>query len=176
MEKDNIYQAYSMELVKNVPEDQFKYLIKLFMNKASVNMGCDFNDKSLNGSIEIVSHYFSYIPIHYVASAFIRGSLGDYGAGRLVPRTVKAWHNEMSQEYNRDQAAKLQKDKLNDVSIAMDLHKSPVGTAIMKKIDWYRKGSLDMRDWDKVPLKDLADKIKQGIYVTPEMFGIKSKV
>jgi hypothetical protein len=174
MKNDSNYQIYATDIVRNVPSENLKYLIKLFMDKASINMGSDYNEKSLSGSIEIITQYFSYIPICYVASGFIRGSLGDYGPGRLVPRTIKGWMVETSTEYNRDQAKKLQQDKLNDVSIAMDLHNWPVGSAIQKKIDWYRKGLLKIEDWDKVPLKELAERIKNKLESYPEVFGIKS--
>jgi len=173
MQNDNTYQAYSMELVKDVPGESLNYLVKIFMDKAAMNMGSDYKDNTLRGSVEIIKTYFSYIPIHYIASGFIKGSLGDYDSGRLTPRTVKNWMGHISLEYNRDNVKDIQKQKLNDVSIVMNLHKYPIGSAICKKIEWQKKGILDINDWDKVPLKELAEMIGAGHIPTLEKFGIE---
>jgi hypothetical protein len=175
--EDNKFQAYASELVNNVPLENMEYLIALFMKEAAINMGSDVNDSVIERTVYHVKKDYGWIPVNYVASAFVRGSLGKIGdgKGRLIPKTILAWLSDSSQEYNRVLSALREKEKLNDVSIAMDLHKTPVGTAIMKKLDWYKKGALKIQDWDKIPLSELANKIKQGVFVTPEMFGIKSK-
>lgn len=155
---------YANELVRNVPGEYLQHLITLFMKEASVNMGCDVNELTLERVIFYVKKDFGYIPINFIASAFIKGSLGRLGdgKGRLIPKTIHSWIGEISLEYNRMVANKLQQEKLNDVSIAMDLHKYPTGKAINKKIDWYNKRMLKISDWDKVPLKDLAELIGKG--------------
>jgi hypothetical protein len=140
-------------------------------------MGVESDNQTIERVIYYVRKDFSYIPVNYIASGFISGSLGKIGdgKGRLVPKTILAWLGYSSMEYNRMLASIRERNKLNDVSIAMDLHNYPVGSAIVKKIEWYRKGVLRIEDWDNVPLKAMAEKIKAGIHVTPELFGIKSK-
>lgn len=174
IDKDNKFQSYANTLVNEVPYEDMEYLIALFMKEAAINMGSDVNDAIIERTVYHVKKDYAYIPVNYVASAFVRGSLGKVGdgKGRLIPKTILTWLSDSSQEYNRVMAAIREKEKLNDVSIAMDLHKSPVGTAIGKKIDWYRKGIMRIQDWNKVPLKELAEKIKAGHHVTPEMFGL----
>lgn len=174
MENDSKYQMYARDLLRNVPNEYVSYLIALFMQEAAVNMGSEVDNKTLERVIYYIQRDYSYIPVSFIASAFIRGSLGKIGdgKGRLVPKTIIAWIGESSMDYNRMLSSEREKAKLNDVSIAMDLHKYPVGSAICKKIEWYKNGSLKIDDWDKVPLKDIAEKIKQGHHVTPQMFGI----
>ena len=177
MENDSKYQMYANDLVRNVPGEYLQHLITLFMKEASVNMGCDVNEVTLERVIFYVKKDFGYIPINYIASAFIKGSLGRLGdgKGRLIPKTIHSWIGEVSLDYNRMLATQLQKDKMNDVYIAMDLHNYPVGKAINKKIDWYRKGILDMKDWDKVPLKEVAERIGKGQEPRLDNFGITPK-
>jgi hypothetical protein len=177
MENDSKYQMYANDLVRNVPGEYLQHLISLFMKEASVNMGCDVNEITLERVIFYVKKDFGYIPINYIASAFIKGSLGRLGdgKGRLIPKTIHNWIGEISLEYNRMVSNKIQRDKLNDVSIAMDLHKFPAGKAINKKIDWYRKGLLDVEDWDKVPLKEMAEMIGNGHDPKLTDFGIENK-
>jgi hypothetical protein len=53
-----------------------------------------------------------------------------------------------------------------------DLYNYPLGAAINKKIDWLRTGALNIDDWEKVALKDVAKMIGQGHQPTLEKFGI----
>ena len=165
MENDSTYQSYAKDLVNNVNNESLKYLIKLFMNRAAINMSADFTDKTLDGSVYIVLKYFSHIPMYYIASGFVKGSLGDYGPGRLNPRSIKHWLGEISLEYNRYLANKMQDNKTNDVSIAYDLHKYPVGQAIIKKIEWYQDGKINGDDWDNINLQALTDAIAKGAVI-----------
>jgi hypothetical protein len=173
--EDNKFQAYANTLVREVPTEDVAYLVALFMKEASINMGVDSDSQTLERVIYYVKKEYSYIPINFIASAFVKGSLGKIGdgRGRLVPKTIHTWLGDASLDYNRMIASLKEKQKLNDVSIAMNLQKYPAGSAIVKKIEWYRKGILNLDDWDKIPLKELAEKINAGIFVTPELFGLK---
>lgn len=175
-ENNETYQNHKVTLVKDViPKDDLKKLINIFMTDAGINMGNDFTDNTLERVIEIVDNNFRFLPICYVAGAFRKGSLGNYGAGRLVPRTINAWLNEITLDYNRDQEhERLTTDDNTDHF--SDLVKYPLGQAICKKIDWYKSGAMNSDDWDKIPLKELAEMIGQGQMIQLETFGIKNKL
>lgn len=175
--EDNKFQSYATTMVREVPESELKYLVVLFMKEACINMGCDVTEETIDRVIYFVKAEYSYIPVNYIASALISGSLGKIGdgKGRLVPKTILAWLAYSTQEYNRHLASITERNKLNDVSIAMNLHKYPAGMAIDKKIDWYKKGLLRIEDWDKVPLMDLAERIKNKLETYPAIYGITYK-
>ena len=167
--KDELYQVHSMALVKDVfPREDLKGLINIFMIDSGINMGSEFTTKSLDRVIFIVEEKYKYLPIYIVASGFTKGSMGQYGPGRLVPRVIGEWMNQISQEYNREQAHEVIRS--DDYTNSADLNKCPLGSAIIKKLDWFHNGTLPMSCWDRVPLKELADKIKAGEYVTASMF------
>jgi len=169
------YDLHATELVKDVlPENDLKELVNEFMIDAGINMGSDFTDATLERAIHIIENNFRFLPVCYVASAFKKGSLGNYGTGRLVPRTIYYWLNEMTLEYNRDQAKEKLRANENDTAIAYDLVNYPIGSAIAKKIDWYNKGLLKTEDWDKIPLKELAEREAKKLESYPEIFGIKT--
>jgi ABC-type transport system substrate-binding protein len=160
MKDDSNYQTFSMYQVKDVPNENLEYLLRLFLNKASVNMGTtDLNEKKMIGCIEIIKTYYPYIPICYIASGIVKGSLGHFGAGYLVPRTVYGWMNEISKEYNQDQAKQSLKQSGIGAVLAADLDKFPAGKAICQKIDWYRTGKLKAEQWEQVSLHQLVDDI-----------------
>jgi len=176
MENDSKFQAYANEIVREVPQEDIIYLITLFVKEAAINMGSDVDKETLDRIIFYIKRDYSYIPINYVASAFLKGSLGQIGdgKGRLIPKTIHGWLGDISLEYNRMVAAKKQKERESDVSIAMNLHRYPMGKAIRKKIDWLKAGSITIDEWDKVPLKELAKMIGEGHHPTLEHFGIKN--
>ena len=175
IEDDSLFQRYSNNLISSVPIDDLKTLLSLFFKKAGINMGketYDVSEDAIESIIEFMLKDFSSVPVLYVASAFMRGSLGQFGPGRLVPTTVYKWMREITLEFDKKQ----RHDKLGtpDYSNSEDLHKYPCGKAINKKIDWLYTGRITLQDWDHLPLKEMADRIGQGLDVVPELWGIKS--
>ena len=179
MEKDEKYQAYANDFIRNVPGEVLKHLINLFMFEAAINMGSEVDEKTLERTIYYIQKDYGYIPVSYVASAFIQGSLGRLpyvvGMTKLVPKTVHYWLGELSLEYNRAMAKEKQKARESDVAIAYDLHKYPSGKAINTKIDWHKKKLITIDEWDNISLKELAGMIGHGHQPIPADFGIKSK-
>jgi len=179
IEDDGIFRRYSNVQLKDVPSDNVRYLLKLFFTKASINMGkdtCDIPEQSIDAIMEFITKDFKYIPMLYIGSAIIRGSLGKYDVkGRLVPRTIYLWLNEASNEYNRTLEREKYKNYNETKNITFDLHKYPVGSAIIKKIDWIKNGTITMDDWDRIPLKELAERIGMGMMPVPELWGVTSK-
>jgi len=173
MENDEKFQTYANELIRNVPMEVVNYLVSMFMREASINMGTDVNKDMTERTIYYIKKDFSYLPVNFVASAFVRGSLGSYGPGRLVPRTILGWLNDSAQEYNRF-ITKEKNEEIEAGYIHADLHKYPLGQAICKKMDWLVSGRISGDDWDKIPLKELSERINQGLESYPEVFGIKS--
>jgi hypothetical protein len=172
---NELYQKNSTTLVKDVfPVSDLKEMINIFMTDASINMGSDFSENTLERIIEIIQFSFKFLPIYYIAGAFKKGSLGDYGSGRLVPRTVYGWLNSITAEYNRDEDHKR---NISDINIPhfSDLEKYPLGKAINKKSDWLKNGVITEEEWDRIPLKEVAEKIGQGLECVPEIWNIKSK-
>ena len=171
-----IYDKHAMTLVKDVlPKEDLKALVNTFLCDAGINMGNDFTDSTLERTIEIVETNFRFLPVCYIASAFKKGSLGHYGTGRLVPRVIYSWLNEISLEYNRDQDHKKHEAN-SDLIHFSDLDRYPLGKAINKKIDWLKSEAITSEEWDTISLKELAELIGRGSYPTPENFGITPKI
>jgi hypothetical protein len=174
MKENLIYNLHATRLVKGIPVEDLNLLINLFMQDAGVTMGNDFNDKTLDMVITIIKNEFSFLPVFYIAAAFKKGAMGKYGPGRLVPRTIGIWIESEAMEYNKYLAHKEQKEKEFTPDNSFDLNKYPVGSAIAKKIDWYNRGIISSDDWDKVALKEMAERINQGLECVPEVFGLQN--
>lgn len=172
---DETYQLHANTLVRNVhPEKDINYLVNLFMRDASINMGNDFSDETLDRVIYITKKQFGFMPVCYVASAFAQGSLGKFGAGRLIPRTVLGWLTESFNEYEK----KLNHEKYSkqpDGSDPLDVTKLPAGKATLKKADWLYLGIINEDEYDRIPLMEVAERIGKGMDVVPELWGIKSR-
>jgi hypothetical protein len=163
---DETYQTYATDQIKTVPLEYTQYLVNLFMKEAAVNMGGAVDEPTLERSIYHIRNDFGYLPVCYVYSAFIRGSLGQFGAGRLVPRTIHNWLFEVSAEFNRATTKEEQKNFGVVPQVSFDLHKYPVGRAIMKKIEWYEAGLLPGNEWDRIDLRELSEAIGRHEHVT----------
>ena len=174
-EDNDTYQRCSLKTIKDVSYDDLRTMTELFLRKASDNMGSAFNDNTIESVIDFVKTQFHFLPVYALASCIVKGSLGHYGAGRLVPRTIFGWVNESAQDFNRKIEHDFQMDQLKERPISFDLHRYPVGKAINKKIDWLTSGAIDESDWDKIPMKEVAERIRDGLPCVPELFGVETK-
>ena len=159
IEKCSDYQVYSKYGVAEIPKDIFCKIINLVLIEASRNMGSEFNDKMLDAIIETIEENNHKLPLCYIASAIYKGSMGLYGPGRLMPRTILQWLRETSQEYYKERDHKEIEERLKNTGVPVDLKKYPMGTALNLKIDWLTSGAINGDDWDTIDLKELAEMI-----------------
>jgi hypothetical protein len=166
------FEMYATEVVRNVPMEYLSDIIELTMKKCSLNMGTNYTDEILQRIVELIKEEFSYMTVNIVVSSLLRGSMGQYGAGRLIPKTISQWLRETSQEYQKNKEHKELEERLNSNSVPVDLRKYPMGTALNIKIDWLTSGYITLDEWDKIPLKELAEMIGNAHQPTLEHFGI----
>lgn len=173
---DEKYQTYASCVASNVPRDHLMHIVNVMVEDAALNMGSRYDQKAVDRIIEFVEGPdYKDLPLAVVASAFARGSLGKFGPGRLVPKTVHDWLDISAEEHRRYREHKQREDRMKENHVAFDLKKYPVGAAIIKKMDWLKSGAIHINDWDGIPLKELAERISQGVDSAPELWGIKTK-
>lgn len=171
---ETLFETYSNTVCREIPPSNLKQFILTFLYEASQDMGQEF-DKEITPDrvFYLLTTHYQHLPLLLVSSAFKRGALGQYGAGRLVPRTIFGWLGEMNQYFmttrEKKEEAEVKQYKFDG------LEKYPLGKAICKKIDWLESGIITSDEWDKIPLKELSERIKQGLECYPELFGIKKK-
>jgi hypothetical protein len=177
IEENAEYQRYSLKIVKDVPHNDMMILLTLFLNKAANNTGkenYDSPDETKESVLEFLYAKFSFLPVHSVGSAIIKGSLGQYGPGRLIPRVIYGWMVEASNEYQK----RLNHEKYSkqtETTNRLDVLKYPAGRAIIKKADWLYLGIINSDEYDRIPLMEVAERIGKGMDVVPELWGIKSR-
>ena len=175
IEDNKTYQDNYLKLIKDISSEDMTLLLKLFLDKAAVNMGkeCyDAPDATKESILEFIYKEFRWLPVYSMGSAIIRGSLDDKSPARLIPRTVRKWLNDASIDFRRETDHDRLEELYREKPITFDLHKYPVGKAICQKIDWYKSGVLRIEDWDRIPLQRLAEIIGQGHQPSLEMFNL----
>ena len=168
MKFDSTYQAYSNYPAKEVPDEDLKHLVYVFVAEAALNMGSNVEKANVDRIIEIIKDYYGLLPVYVICSAFIKGSMGYLGEGRLIPKNVNAWLREIRIEHERQLEHKKIEEELTPKGVPVDLKKYPMGKAINKKIEWVRFGLMTIDQWDHIPLKELAEAIGRGDNVTTE--------
>jgi hypothetical protein len=168
--KDDIYRTYATTRITDVPVENVKYLVNMFLMDAAKDMGSELKKETLDRVIELIRNDFHFLPVCFVASAITKGSVGDYGAGRLIPRTVYGWLREMALEYNRQEKHEEIVARMKTDGAPMDLHRYPMGKALNQKIDWLLSGAITSEEWDRIELKQVAERIHAGLDVIPEYF------
>ena len=166
------FELYATELVRNVPFENLKEILELTMKKCSLNMGSNYTDDILQRVVELIKDDYSYMTINIVVSALFRGSMGHFGAGRLIPKTIAQWLREVSQEYQKEKDHQEIEERFKNTGVPVDLRKYPMGTALNLKIDWLTSGAITSDEWDEIPLKQLAGIIGAGQQPDLKNFGI----
>ena len=172
--ESELYNTYANDACKDIPVDYLKQLLNLMIYEAAQDMGTTYDKDSLLDRVNyIIDTHYNHLPLSLVASAFKRGSLGQYGPGRLVPRTIYGWMAEMNQYLMTKHEVR---DSSQDRKHKYDgLEKYPLGKAICKKIDWLTSGAITMEQWDKIPLKAVAEMIGNKEMPTLAKFGINNE-
>jgi len=166
------YQTYSMYKIRDIPREPLCEIINVVLIEASRNMGNEFNDKMLDAIISTIEENNYQLPLSYIVSAIYKGSMGLLGPGRLIPRTILTWIREVSAEYFKEIEHKEVQERLKITGTPVDLKRYPMGTALNLKIDWLSSGAIISEEWDKIPLKELADIIGQKKIPQLSDFGI----
>jgi hypothetical protein len=161
-----LYETYAGYPCSEVPREYLENFITGFLYDASKDMGVTFEKSIVERVVEIISQHYAHLPLALVSSACKKGALGQYGAGRLVPRTVYGWMAEMSQYYLTIMDKKDRDFKNEERFKGLDRY--PLGKAICWKIDHVKE-----EDWERVPVKTVAEIIGRGSIPTLENFGIK---
>jgi hypothetical protein len=161
---ENNYETYANTTCKDIPIEYLKQFILTFLYDASQDMGQVF-DKDITPErvYNMISTHYHHLPLCLVASGFKRGALGQYGPGKLVPRTIFGWLSEINQYYCTVHEKKDEEDYNHHKFDGLE--KYPMGKSIIKKIDWYEAGLLTDENWGKVSLKELAKAIGEGRFI-----------
>ena len=164
-------EIYANTFCKDIPIDYMKEFIMTYLVGASADMGQSFDrDSTPNRVCDMISTHYQHLPLMLIASAFKRGALGQYGTGRLVPRTIFGWLGEMNQYFL---TCHEKRDQSEDNRRKFDgLEKYPLGKAICCKIDWLKSGAITLDEWDRIPLKQVAEIIGSGHEPNLDYFGI----
>jgi len=173
VDENRTYQMYATHTVKDVPNSEMEIMMKVFMQGASVNMGTEVTDNMIRTMLDFIYREFFYFPVYEIGSAIVKGSLGKYGPGKLVPRTVYGWLTEAAQEFYRKQDH--EKAIARDSSVPLDLNKYPAGRAVILKAGWLEAGIITDEEYEKIPLKGVYERLAQGLDCVPELWGIKSR-
>lgn len=155
-----------------VPKGDVNIIINEFLEEAALNMGSELKREQVDRIVEIALGAFKDVPVYALCASIIQGSLGRYGPGRLVPRTVYGWFSESANEYKSRARYEEQKKEVAP-PVTVDLHKYPAGKAINLKIMWLTSGAMESKDWDKVPMWKLAEMIGEGKSPSLRDFGIE---
>lgn len=154
-----------------VPKSDVNVIINEFLEEGAMNMGSELKRPQVDRIIEIATTAFKDVPVYVLCASIIQGSLGRYGPGRLVPRTVYGWFTEASTEFRSRAKYEEQKKPQERVELP-DLIKYPVGKAINLKIMWLTSGAMTSEEWDKIPLWELAERIGKGENPSMRDFGL----
>jgi len=157
-----------------VPPADLNIIFEEFLREASMNMGGEAKHGCLERVVDIATTAFKDVPVYVLCASIIQGSLGRYGPGRLVPRTVYGWFTEASTEFRSRAKYEEQKKPQERVELP-DLIKYPVGKAINLKIMWLTSGAITSDEWDKIPLWELAERIGKGENPSMRDFGLNPK-
>lgn len=157
--RNEYYTHHLTDKCKDVPDHILKNIVRELSTLAEFNMGNETEDEVISklndGIVNLLKSRFSYLPLHLIGEAYIRGSLGELGGTtRLIPRTVFCWLNAISEKAQNLSA--LEQGKRDDERREAEerayklnqKHNCLFGTAMRRKTEMICAGNFDFKDYD----------------------------
>jgi hypothetical protein len=186
--KNAYYKEHLKELCKEVPTDVLSRIVGELSINAKFYMNGDTSPEDLvkinDAIVDLLKTRFSWLPLHLVGEAYVKGSLGELGGTtKLSARNVYTWLSNVdekartlrTQEISRvDESKRTAEER---VYLSNQANNVLYGTALSLKLSWFYPSSrgrfgqgiylkgLDPSLWDRYPLDKIVEKLKQGYTV-----------
>lgn len=167
------WQSNMNKRCKDVYMDAMTDLVREFSENAKFYMSSEVDPlttSKINAAICDMLKFNKYreMPMHMIAEAFGRGSLGELGGTtRYTVRNVCVWLNEtydkmcsmnMQNKSKEDHERRKEEEKSYKY---MQKHHSRYGTALYRKMSW----ELTEAEWDRITLDKIVDLMDKGYKV-----------
>jgi len=186
--KNEYYKEHLKELCKDVPTDVLGRIINELSGNAKFFMSSDIEVKDLgkinDAIVDLLKTRFSWLPLHLVGEAYVKGALGELGGTtRLSVRNVYVWLSNVdekartlrTQDISKSDNSKRAEEER--VFLTNQANNNLYGAALSLKLKWFYPSSrgrfgqgiylkgLDPSLWDRYPLDKIVEKLKQGYTV-----------
>ena len=186
--KNEYYKQHLKELCKDVPADVLGRIVFELSTNAKFYMNSDANADDLSkindAVVDLLKTRFSWVPLHLLGEAYVKGSLGELGGTtKLSVRNVYTWLSnvdEKARNLRTQDISKIDDSKRAEeerVFLTNQANNNLYGAALSLKLKWFYPSSrgrfgqgiylkgLDPSLWDRYPLDKIVEKLKQGYTV-----------
>ena len=143
--------------LNNIIFDAMKYTSQI--DPLLNNIEIDEAKKKMQPFFDIITNaidkYYRLMTVEDIQKALERGAAGIYGEYiKINANVILSW---IAQRWTEIKHTYLTSTDYSE-NISIDLNKTPMGSAILFKMDY-----IDTKDWDSIDTKELAKEIKKGI-------------
>jgi len=183
--RSQFYCTHLSDVCEVVPKEALQEILDELCDIARFNMSCELHPALLaqisQATVSLLKENarFRHFPIHIVAEAFNKGSLGELGGTtKLTIRNINIWLVAMNERMIQVIAEKKSREDSIRRTQELALFKSQqknsnlYGQALFRKIEWAYAGILSSREYDRCTLDKIVEKMNQGYRaseITPSM-------
>lgn len=171
--KNEYYKHHLKDRCKDTPENMLKEIVsevssnaKFYMNS---NVDAETMSKVNTAIVDLLKYKFGYLPLYLVGEAYTRGPLGELGGyASISVRNIYIWLsavNEKSQNLSAQDQSRIDQERREEderIFKQNQAHNVRFGTALSIKLTWVYEDRISANDWDKYPLDEIVNYLKQG--------------
>jgi len=161
--------------IKDIPYNEFENEIKEMLKSVIMDYGSDIRQEIFEHSYKRITYlvskkYKGFLmgEVRYIFDAMI-----EHIKGKISVSSIMQLFSKYYDEKIEKQRFQIEQQDLNYEKNIVNCMKSPLGKAIIYKIQMVERGDLEIKDWEKIPLKKIADEIQSGkinfIYKRPKI-------
>ena len=174
--KSEAYKYYLRYEVGKIPDQELNEVIKEFSSNAIFMMGSEHKPDDLRKThqsvLYLIRSAYSFLPLHLIAEAFSKGSVGDLGGTtKFSARNVNIWLREIKDKhYNLIAEEKSREDnqrrsEVEKIFKSNQANNVIYGTALFLKLSWAYEGRIDPENWEKYSLDAIVNELRNGYTV-----------
>ena len=171
--KNEYYKYHLKDRCNDVPENILKDIIREFAANAKFYMNSNTDAETMEkvniAIVDLLKNKFGYLPLYLVGEAYARGPLGELGGyASISVRNIHIWISAMQEKsqnlYAQDQSRIDSERRESEEKIFKQnqAHNVRYGTALSIKLTWVYEERIIADDWDKYPLDEIVNYLKQG--------------
>jgi hypothetical protein len=150
--------------VRDIPSPSMELEIKELLKSAIFDFGADMKKDVFEHSVKRLSYLigFKYKGLLLGEVKYVFESMSEFVKGKLSVQTIMQLFYKYMDEKIARQKQEIDERDINYEKAAVNCLNNPLGCAIIHKIEMVESGELKTKDWESVPLKQIAQDIHEG--------------
>ena len=150
--------------VRDIPGESLGLEIKELLKSAIYDFGADMKKDAFDHSVKRLTYLIGlkYKSLMLGEVKYVFEGMAEFSKGKLSVQSIMQLFYKFMDDKISKQKQEMDEHDINYENNIVNCLNNPVGKAIIHKMELVEKGLLNIKDWETINLKQLAEDIKSG--------------